>query len=266
VLRERDYAEADRILTLLTPGGKVTVMAKGVRRPTSRKTGHLGLFNRAEIMLAQGRNMDLVTQAQALEVFEELWHDLLRFTYACYAAELVDRFVPEDEGSSDLYDLLVSALRWFSTGDDLRLWCRYFELSLLRQTGYAPSLHRCVVCEGDLLAETNYFDLAQGGLACPRCGMQIPGARPVSLSAQKVLRYLDSRDMASVGMLSLRESSQREIETLMHAVLQYTLERELKSTAFLRRLRSELAMREASRQKPEGSAKPPVFDDQPDSA
>ena len=67
MLREQDYSEADRILTLLTPGGKVTVLARGVRKPTSRKTGHLGLFHRSQLMLAQGSNMDLVTQAEVLD-------------------------------------------------------------------------------------------------------------------------------------------------------------------------------------------------------
>jgi DNA repair protein RecO (recombination protein O) len=246
VLREQDYAEADRILTLLTPTGKVTVLARGVRKPTSRKSGHLGLFHRTRVMLAQGRNLDLVTQAEALDVYEGLWHDLLRFTYACYAAELIDRFVPEHEGTPTLYELLSAALGWFATGDDLRLWARYFELSLLQQTGYLPSLYQCVVCGSELQAETNYLDVAQGGLACGRCAPGIAGAKPVTVAAQKVLRYLSTHEPGEIGLLNVHDATHRELESLMHAFLQYTLEREVKSTAFLRRLRSELAMHEAS--------------------
>ena len=63
VLREMDYGEADRILTLLTPGGKLSAIARGIRRPTSRKVGHLGLFYRAQMMLARGRELDTITQA-----------------------------------------------------------------------------------------------------------------------------------------------------------------------------------------------------------
>jgi len=247
VLRERDYSEADRILTLLTPGGKVTVLARGVRKPTSRKTGHLGLFHRSQLMLAQGSNMDLVTQAEVLDAHEGLWHDLLRFTYACYAAELVDLLVPEHEGTPELYDLFSTALGWFSTEQNLRLWARYFELSLLRHAGYQPSLFECIVCGIALEAEINFFDVTQGGLACPRCGGAIAGARAVSLAAQKVLRYLSTRSPSEVALLQLHEQTHRELESLMQAYLQYTLERELKSTAFLRRLRSDLAMHEAGR-------------------
>jgi DNA repair protein RecO (recombination protein O) len=246
VLREQNYGEADRILTLLTPAGKVTVLARGVRKPTSRKSGHLGLFHRSRLMLAQGRNMDLVTQAEVLDVYEGLWHDLLRFTYACYAAELIDRFVPEDEDSPVLYELLSAALGWFATGNDLRLWARYFELSLLQHTGYLPSLYQCVVCGAELQAEMNLFDVTQGGLVCARCGTAIAGAKPVTLAAQKVLRYLSTHEPGEVMLLNVHEATHRELESLMHAFLQYTLERELKSTAFLRRLRSELALHEAS--------------------
>ena len=250
ILREQDYAEADRILTLLTPAGKMTVLARGVRKPTSRKVGHLGLFQRSQLMLAQGSNLDLVTQAEALDVYEGLRHDLLRFTYACYAAELVDRFVPEHEGTAELFDLVSSALSWFAASDDLRLWARYFELKLLQHTGYMPSLFECVVCGMALQPEPNYFDLAQGGLVCPRCAAGIAGARTVTLAAQKVLRYLSAHTPEEAGMLQLREDTQRELEVLMQAYLQYTLERELKSTTFLRRLRSELALHEATRSRP----------------
>jgi DNA repair protein RecO (recombination protein O) len=247
VLRQQDYGEADRILTLLTPAGKRTVLARGIRRPTSRRAGHLGLFHRAEVMLAQGRQLDIVTQAESVDVHEGLWHDLLRFTYASYAAELVDLFLPEEEENQAVYDLLTLALEAFAGEEDLRLWARYFELSLLQLAGYHPEFFQCVSCGETIEPGPNRFDVTQGGLLCPRCGAEVPGARPVSLSAQKVLRYLASHDREAIAQLGIRDATHREMEDLLHAFLQYTLERELKSTAFLRRLRSELSMHEQGR-------------------
>ncbi len=246
VLREQDYGEADRILTLLSPGGKFSVLARGIRRTTSRKAGHLGLFHLADIMLAQGRNLDIVTQADALDVYEGLWHDLLRFTYACYAAELVDRFVPEKEENAQLFVLLANALRWFAELDDLRLWARHFELILLRLLGYMPDFFECVVCKEAIQPEANRFDVAHGGLVCPSCVSTVASSKAVTLSAQKVLRYLATHDADAVAQLRLQEATHQEVEDLIHSFLQYTLERELKSTALLRRLRSELAMHEST--------------------
>ena len=250
VLRQQDYAEADRILTLLTPGGKRSVLARGIRRPTSRRAGHLGLFARVELMLAQGRQLDIVTQAESLDAHEGLWHDLLRFTYACYAAELVDHFLPEEDENPAVYDLLAQTLEVLAEGPDLRLWARYFELTLLRLCGYHPEFFSCVLCGQPIAPEANRFDVTQGGLVCPRCAHEAPGARPVSLAAQKVLRYLSTREPQEIAKLALHEATHRELEELLQTFLQYTLERELKSTAFLRQLRSELAMREAGRDSP----------------
>jgi len=240
VLRQMDYAEADRILTLLTPKGKISALAKGIRRVTSRKVGHLGLFYRAEVVMARGRNMDIVSQAESIEAYEGLRHDLSRFTYACYLAELVDRFAQEEEDNSALYDLMAAGLSWLASEADPRLWARYCELRLLSVSGYQPQLFQCVVCHAELLPEENLFDLEQGGLACPRCGLGLPQGRPVSLAAQKVLRYLASHAPPEVRTLHLKPQTHDEVETLLQRYLEHTLERELRSVAFLKRLRQEL--------------------------
>lgn len=245
VLRQMDYAEADRILTLLTPQGKVSALAKGIRRVTSRKVGHLGLFYRAELVMARGRNMDIVSQAESIEAYEGMRHDLVRFTYACYLAELADRFAQEEEDSTALYDLMASGLGWLAEERDPALWVRYFELRLLSISGYQPQLFQCVACHAQLSPEANLFDLEQGGLACPRCGLSLPQGRPVSLAAQKVLRYLATRSPSEVRTLHLKAETHDEVEALLQRYLEHTLERELRSVAFLNRLRQELAQARA---------------------
>jgi len=241
VLREVDYGEADRILTILTPAGKVSALARSVRRTTSHKAGHLGLFARVDLMLAQGRNLDIITQAEALEEFEGLRRDLVRFSYACYAGELADRVAPEDEDTTALYDLLVLALRWFSDEEDLALGARLFELRLLEFAGYRAELFHCVGCGAPIAEEVNLFSAEQGGLLCPRCGQAMSGADPVSVNAQKVLRYLARHDLEATRGLRVGPATHAELERLLMGYLEYTLERELKSATFLRRLKDELA-------------------------
>ena len=70
VLRRSDFLEADRRLTLLTPDrGRLNVVAKGVRRPTSRMAGHLELFTLARVFVVRRRSLDLVVQAETVETF-----------------------------------------------------------------------------------------------------------------------------------------------------------------------------------------------------
>jgi recombinational DNA repair protein (RecF pathway) len=79
VLRRRDLGEADRLLTVYSrEHGKLQQVAKGARRPSSRKAGHLELFTRVQIQAARGRELDVITQAEALDLFSELRSDLTR--------------------------------------------------------------------------------------------------------------------------------------------------------------------------------------------
>ena len=106
ILRQRKLGEADKIITLYTPNyGKLEAVAKGVRRPKSRLAGHLEVLTYTSAMLAQGRNLDVVTQAQAIESFAPLRDDLNRLSRAFYAAELVDRFSPEGAESYHIFQL-----------------------------------------------------------------------------------------------------------------------------------------------------------------
>ncbi|HIE39154.1 MAG TPA: DNA repair protein RecO, partial [Anaerolineae bacterium] len=94
VVRRRDQGEADRVLTLCTPLGKLAVIAKGVRKVRSRKAGHLELFAHTRLVIARSRSSwDVVSQAETVEPHAILRGDLIRGTYARYVAELYDRFV-----------------------------------------------------------------------------------------------------------------------------------------------------------------------------
>ena len=240
VLRQLDYGEADRILTLLTPAGKVSAIAKGIRRPTSRKVGHLGLFYRAQLMLARGRNLDVVTQAESLEEFEGIRGDLLRFTYACYAGELMGRFIQEEEESAALYELMSQGLRRFAVEEDLRLWMRFFELRLLSLSGYQPELFACVHCHERIQPVTNFYWPESGGLLCPRCSTDVAAAVEVSVNSQKVLRFLMTHAAGEVRALRVSEATHKRVEELTQDYVEYTLEREVQSVTFLRRLRRDL--------------------------
>jgi len=115
IVRRRDQGEADRVLTLCTPQGKRVVIAKGARKPSSRKAGHLELFARVRMVVARSpSSWDVVSQAEALEPHAALRGDLVRGTYARYVTELYDRFVAEDEGGPALFDLLSRTLDYLS--------------------------------------------------------------------------------------------------------------------------------------------------------
>ncbi len=255
ILKRIDLGEADRIVTLFTPGkGKYHAIAKGTRRPVSKLAGHLELLSRSQLQVALGRNLDIVTQAEGRENFLHLRSDLWHMTCGFYLAELIDRFVEDSTPHLDIYVLLLETLRYLDadamaleqqrandTGpstaradEHTRLLLRYFELRLLSAIGYEPALQNCAHCGNELLPEENGFKASSGGVLCPQCSRF--WERRLSLNALKVLRFLQRSKWIEASRLRLDEQLQIELEMVMHSLLRFHLERDLKSWSFLEML------------------------------
>lgn len=237
VLKRRDFGEADRLLTLYSlDRGKISAIAKGVRRIASRKSGHLELFTRSTLLLAQGRNLDVVTQAETVEAYPALRGDLVRTAYGYHVAELVDRFTEEGAPSPPVFELLCQALAALGGEEDPTLLARFFELRLLGHLGYRPRLFDCALCRAELEPEGNVYSPDAGGVLCPRCAGRAADAIPLGAAEFRVLRFLQSRDWAMVRRIALTPVTRTALERVSHATLRHLLEGELYSASFLKRL------------------------------
>jgi DNA repair protein RecO (recombination protein O) len=238
VLQHSDWGEADRLLSLFTREmGKLRAIAKGVRKPRSRKAGHLEPFTRVSLLLARGRDLFIVTQAEALDVHDPLRADLVLLGNAAYVIELLERFTFEEGENRTLYRLLTATLDRLSRGDDPDLVCRYYEIRLLDLVGFRPRLFACAQCEAEIRPEDQYFSAAQGGALCPRCGSQVPASHTISLQALKYFRHFQRSSYQEATRAQVAPAVRAEMESLMQYYLTYLLERGLNSPAFLRRVR-----------------------------
>ena len=247
VLKHIPLGEADRVVTLFTPDlGIVRASAKGVRRPKSRMAGHLEPLVRCRLMLARGRNLDVISGVETLQGFSAVRQDLEQLGRAMVCAELVDAFTPEGQGNRPLYDLLVEALEWLESGEGD--WApRYFEFHLLGLTGYMPELHRCVGCAEHVQPGHHAFSPGLGGVVCVACvegGLpRLPPERaggsliPLSLDALKVLRYVQGHTYQEVRRIRLDVPLARGLERLLRAYTAYLLERGLRAPEFLEDVR-----------------------------
>lgn len=172
ILRRTDFGEADRLLTIYTPArGKLRLLAKGVRKTTSRKAGHVELFMLTNMLVAQGRTWDIISQAEIVQAYRGLREDLDKTSHAYYVAELIDRFTEEYDPNTPLFELLALTLAHLEHVDDPFAVLRYFELHLLNLTGFQPQLHFCVACQKPLEpVDNNYFHFVDGGVLCPTHG------------------------------------------------------------------------------------------------
>lgn len=239
ILKRRDFGEADRLLTVLSPThGKLDVIAKGARKPISTKTGHVELFTSADMLISKGRDLDIMTQVEMTNPFLHLREDLRVGAYANYIAELVDKFTFDgDQHLQDLYQLTHDTFQRLCDDPDPRLVVRYFEVHMLDIVGFRPELNECVITHDAIIAQDQFFSHADGGVVCPNAQHLTTGLIPVTMDALKLLRHLQRSPYKLVRDLRIAPKIHHEVERLLLGYIGYLLEQRLESLDFIRRVR-----------------------------
>lgn len=238
VLRGRDLGEADRILTIITPDrGKVRAVAKGVRKMTSKKAGHLEPFCRCALLLARGRDLDVVAQVETVEAFAHLRDSLDLLGPAYYIAELVDVFAEEEGESRALYDAFTATLVALDVGAEPHAAMRWFELFILTLNGLAPSWSACAGCGAPIQPDGAYvYSVEQGGLLCPACRPRDMLAPPVDTTTIKTLRLLAREPLSRIVQVRLPPGALDQAGVMLGRWIRAATEHDLRSPLVLQRL------------------------------
>ena len=189
VLREINYKEADKILTVLTrEEGKLTLKARGCRRKNSRLLASSQLLVYSELAITQRGEFITLTEGDPLTQFRRLGEDIDKLALASYFAEVTEKTVQEGEVCPDILSLLLNCLYALDTLDKpLEQVKAVFQLRLLTLTGLAPLLDTCVVCGNPQPAEPR-LHLLQGVLHCAACRTQVGDGVSMPLSPAALIR------------------------------------------------------------------------------
>jgi len=253
-LRKMPLGEADLLLTLYTrDAGKLRAVAKGARRTTSKLVGYFEPLTLNLLALSKGRNLDIVNQAQVIDNFSDLKSSLTGLTQGLYIAELLDGFGSEDNPNQELYQLSLDALGAIEQAPASEMPLRFFELHLLRVSGFMPELYDCVECRRTLEPGQHRFSPDGGGTLCLDCqppGFQSPefqapefqsagtSVRNLSLSTLKVLRMLHRTPLAEIPDLKMGRTVALELKSVLGATVRYWLDKEIRSNSFLEHLQN----------------------------
>jgi DNA repair protein RecO (recombination protein O) len=222
VLRTWKLGEADRIVNLMTKGhGKVRAVAKGVRKTKSKFGGRLEPTAHVALQLYEGRELDIVTQAESLDQFATFRTDVDRFTGASAMLEAVDQVAQEGERNPELYQLLLGALRALA-GPGGPLVLPAFFLKLLALEGFRPMLDRCAGCgeEAELVA----FNDLDGGALCATCRRGVA----ISPEALALMRLILGGKLGE-ALSQPAGPATHEVQVLATGALEHHLERRLRS-------------------------------------
>lgn len=187
VLRGVDFSETSRIVTFLSPErGRLTCIAKGVRRKNSMLASVLDTMNRVELIYywKDGRSVQTLAEASLLDAYPSAKGDLERGAFAAFPLEIASKVAHENEPSRDFYAALSRGLDGLEAWrGDARAHCCWQVALLLAAAGFTPELDRCVHC-GRKIGDNPGFDSASGAVcgAC-RAERRIPPAALADLRA-----------------------------------------------------------------------------------
>jgi len=238
VIGHIEFGEADRILRLFTyEKGKISAIAKGVRKIHSRKAGHLEPFTRVNLFLAKGRNLDIITQAEIIESYNGLREDLERIGQAAYVVEVLDRFTYEEGQNIGLFRLLVMTLSNLEKYINTETVIHYYEIRLLDLLGFRPQLFECIDCGETIQDQDQFFSPLAGGITCPKCGSARSEAWLITKDVLRYLRHIQRSKWSEVDQVIIPEQIEVVLSALIEKYFTYLLERKLNTPEFLRDVR-----------------------------
>ena len=161
VLKRTNYGEADRILNLITPLGKISAIAKGVRKEKSKLAGGVEMFSLAELTIHKGKSeLGTITSAKMLRFYENLLKDYNRMELASMFLKKIS-LAAEHSDSSKLFEITDESLKTLNDGINPALVEAWFLINLTKETGEDINLYRDVKGEKLSLDENYVWDVSE---------------------------------------------------------------------------------------------------------
>jgi DNA repair protein RecO (recombination protein O) len=227
VLRTHKLGEADRIITLLTrERGKIRAVAKGVRRTKSKFGARLEPFSRVDLLVFEGKSLDIITQAESLNAYgQDLALDYSLWTAGQTMLETADRLTSEESILAESqYLLLVGALRTLVSGEHASsLVLDAYLLRSLSMAGYSPTLNACVIC--GVAGTQPFFHVSTGGALCVE--HRVPGSVAPRPESFELMQALMTGDWQAADAAAGKDRN--EVSGIVAAYVQWHLERGLRS-------------------------------------
>jgi len=235
VLNVKDYGEADRLVTFLTPArGRLTGIAKHARRSKKRFAHCLEPLSRVTFFLSEQARGDLefLEKGEAVQSFPSLRRDLARLGAAALLAELAGEMASPPEATAGVFAALEMALELLEEGVPPDSLLPGFLLHFLKLGGYGLRLDRCQAC-GEEPQGPLVVSLPKGGVLCGPCGRGAPGPL-VSLNpgTWKLLRLALRLPREKLRRLRFPPEQRHQSLRVLRLFIRHHLGRDLKAWAF----------------------------------
>ncbi len=226
VIAENNMGDFDKMLTLLTPNGKIGCSARGARRPKSQLMAGTQFLCFGEYMLFKGSSTYTLNSCDTIEVFYSIRTDLDKLKYASHITKIVQDVTYENQNTYKILQLYLNTLYIISETDmDLEFVLSIFKLRLLCLLGFTPKVEQCVACNEENI---QYFSIKDNGFKCNNCAKQDTGAIQISESTKKAIQYIVMAPAKKLFSFQISEENKKQLAMVSKLYMDVKLEKEYK--------------------------------------
>ncbi len=232
ILKKNNRFEADRVFTIFTHDfGRVEILAKAIRKITSKLRAGIELFYLSEIEFIQGKNYKTLTDTAALEKFKNVRQNLKKLETAFTISDVLDNFLKFEEQDKEIWNLTIKTFERLNNLSDV--YCQrlffYFLWNLFSILGYQPEVFKCVLCQKKLIPNNLYFFAQGGGIICHTCVESKKEVEKINSDVVKILRMILRKDWQTLSRLKVESSSQELLKNISENYLSFLLREHPKS-------------------------------------
>ncbi len=240
ILKKNLFSEGNEILTMYTRElGKVRAVARSVKSPKSKLAYALQTLFFTELEMLPNKKLAAITGVKPLEVFQNIYANPQKVAYAMYATEVLLKSTADEEENTEIFDLFLELLRHVDRSKHLKHVCvDIFVLELLALSGYALTVHSCVLCAKKLTEDIS-FSNRKGGFVCKDCALKVSDASRVSepmylLIAKHANLKSTQEDFEEIDNGALEFAG--EVHRITESFAKHILERDLNTSGLLGKL------------------------------
>lgn len=227
ILSESNMNDFDKMLTMLTPNGKIGCAAKGARKPKSLLMAGTQFLCFGEYMLYQGTSSYHINSCDTIELFYPIRTDLDKLKYAAHVTKVINDVTDENQNTYRILQLFLNTLYMISETDkDLDFILSVFKLRLLCLLGFTPQIKACTNCKTG--ENITHFSIRDNGFKCEACSKIDKGAIRISDSTKTAMQYIVLADPKKIFSFQISEENLQELNLVSNLYFNEKLEKEYK--------------------------------------
>lgn len=224
VISENNMNDFDKMITILTPNGKIGCSAKGARRTKSLLLAGTQFLCFGDFLLYKGNDVYSVNSCEPIEIFYNIRNDLDKLMIAAEITKIINDVTTENQNTYNILKLYLNTLYTLSEKEkEPNLIMSIFKLRLLKILGFTPNVEECVCCKNK--EDIKYFSFKDNGFKCSSCGKIDKGAVEMSEGTYKSIIYAIKADIKKLYSITVPENVIKELEIISKIYLEEKLEK-----------------------------------------